>query len=367
MNIVIRADASTQIGTGHVMRCLTLASQLGADGAEVRFVCRAQAGHLISLIEESGFAVARLSDKSPMTADSAGAVSNWLGVPWEQDAQETLGVMERFNASCDWLIVDHYCLDARWERTVRPRVGNLMVIDDLADRKHDCDLLLDTGLFDEGASRYRSLVGESCRQLTGPGYALLRREFRDCGRDSRKRDGSIRRLLVSFGGADSTGETVKVLTALGAPELRDLEIDVVVGRSNPRLDDLRQETASLPNGVVHVDARNMAALMRRADLAIGGGGTTTWERLYLGLPSMVVVQAENQIQQTESLARHECLFNLGWHHAVSAENIRTELVRLRREARRVRSMAERSLALPVGERGAEEVSRIMMEYTHVGT
>lgn len=367
MNVVIRADASTQIGTGHVMRCLTLANQLAANGAEVRFMCRAHAGHLISYIEESGFAVERLPSGSHSVANSPGPVSGWLGVPWEQDAQETLLALIRLSAPCDWLIVDHYCLDARWEKAVRHRVEHLMVIDDLANRRHDCDLLLDTGLYSDGGTRYRNLVGESCRVLIGPSYALLRREFRERDREIRIRDGTIRRLLVSFGGADSTGETAKVLAALGDQGLRDLEVDVVVGGANPHLDDLRQRAASLPNVVVHVDTREMAGLMARADLAIGGGGTTTWERLYLGLPSMVIVQAENQIQQTESLVRHGCLLNLGWHHAVSAERIRAELVKLRREPGRVGFMAEQSLALPVGELGAEEVSEKLMEYTHVGT
>src|SRR5450631_767599 len=167
VKVAIRTDASLGIGTGHVMRCLTLASQLTGRGARVVFICRKEAGHLCDQIEEAGFSVAALS--------SIDALSDGMG--WKQDAEESLDALSRADSAPDLLVVDQYMLDERWERALRLRARRILVIDDLANRAHDCDILLDPNLHDAPELRYTGLVGETTRVFVGPKYALLRAEF----------------------------------------------------------------------------------------------------------------------------------------------------------------------------------------------
>ena len=191
MKIVFRTDASIQIGTGHVMRCLTLADELARHGHECRFVCREQQGHLGNLISSKGYGLALLPapvrSKRYIESEVSENYASWLGVPWQEDAQESLQVIEALKA--DWLVVDHYALDAEWEKALAHAVGNIMVVDDLANRAHDCALLLDQNLGREQED-YDGLVTDKCERLIGPGYALLRPEF------SALRDQSLARRIT---------------------------------------------------------------------------------------------------------------------------------------------------------------------------
>ena len=169
MRVVFRADASVTIGTGHVMRCLTLAEALRKAGAEVAFVCRELDGNLAGLIEARGFDVHVLPPLEPPTDPLT-----WTAAHWHEDAAQTASFLK---TRADWLVVDHFALEHRWEKEMREHANRLMVIDDLADRVHDCDLLLDQNYLQEPA-RYDTLVPAHCRKLLGPAYALLRDEFR---------------------------------------------------------------------------------------------------------------------------------------------------------------------------------------------
>ncbi len=295
MRIVIRADASIEMGSGHVMRCLTLADALRERGAEVHFMCRDLPGHLGGVLADKGYPVHWL----PAPGDDEAAIpthtahSAWLGVPWVVDADQT---RERLAGlpEIDWLIVDHYALDRAWESRLRPLVQRIMVIDDLADRPHDCNLLLDQNLYEDMDQRYVGLVPADCRPLLGPRYALLRPEFREARKTLRQRDGVVRRMLVFFGGADPTNETAKALRAIQLLERPEIAVDVVVGAANPHRAEIEALCAALPNASFHCQVANMAELMARADLAIGASGVSTWERAALGLPALVVTVAENQ-------------------------------------------------------------------------
>jgi UDP-2,4-diacetamido-2,4,6-trideoxy-beta-L-altropyranose hydrolase len=307
MKAVIRADASVSIGTGHVMRCLTLADALRAKGGKVSFVCRELSGDLNSYIEGKGYPVYGLhGDRDP---------------GWETDAAGTESILSIAGGDIDWLIVDHYGVDARWEARLRAYSRKIMVIDDLANRHHDCDLLLDQNYHEHGESRYEGLLPPGCKKLLGPRYALLREEFRSARRGLRVRDGSVRRILIFFGGSDPTNETAKALEALRMIEQPGIAADVVVGQSNPNGGLLREKCASMPciNFFCQVD--NMAELMARADLSIGAGGAATWERCYLGLPAITVITAENQLETTVALAKTGAIRNLGWHHDVGPVTI----------------------------------------------
>lgn len=302
-NVAFRTDASLQIGTGHVMRCLTLADALLAAGIQCHFICRAHPGSLIEQIRQLGFPVSVLP--APAIAevphiDGPGVSSQpihaaWLGVDWSTDSEQTKVCLG--DTVVDWLIVDHYALDARWEQAVRPLCRKLMVIDDLVDRPHDCDLLLDQSL-SRDAGDYSPLVPDGCTVLAGAHYALLRPEFADLRKDSLRRriNPQLKHLLITMGGVDQADATGKVLEALLECSLpADMRITVVMGPHAPWLERVQLLAKQMPQVTqVKVNVNNIAELMVESDFAIGAAGTTSWERCCMGLPMLIVVLAENQ-------------------------------------------------------------------------
>lgn len=297
MRIVFRTDASLEIGTGHVMRCLTLANALRAEGAECVFVCRAHPGHLGDKIQTAGHTLRLMppcSDSVSMFSENE-EYASWLGCSWEQDAKDTIAALQgdRF----DWLVVDHYALDARWESRVANGAHRLMAIDDLANRPHQVDLLLDQNL-GRKAEDYKELLPLGSFLLIGPDYALLRPDFAQLREYSlsRRRNARVQQILVSLGGVDQRNVTGMVLDALARVELpTEIRIVVVMGPSAPHLDHVRQKAAAMPVPCeVRLDVADMARLMADSDLAIGAAGSSSWERCAVGLPSLLLVLAENQ-------------------------------------------------------------------------
>ncbi len=305
MLIAFRTDASIDIGTGHVMRCLTLAQAMRADGATCHFMTRALPGHLADRIDGQGFAVTRLPAPEGEAADGPPAHASWAGVNWQQDAQETRAALGEGRAP-DWLVLDHYAFDARWQSAVRTRGTRLLVIDDLADRPHDCDLLLDQNL-GRSAGDYDGLVPDRCIRLIGPQYALLRPEFAEArtGAIARRAGRGLRHLLITMGGIDRADATSAVLRALRAASLpEDLRITVVMGAHAPALERVRALAQDMPRPAeVVVDVSDMAARMAAADLAIGAAGATTWERCALGLPAILVRIADNQTSIAQAMVK----------------------------------------------------------------
>jgi UDP-2,4-diacetamido-2,4,6-trideoxy-beta-L-altropyranose hydrolase len=290
MKIVFRTDASNQIGTGHFMRCLTLADEMKKQGAHIRFISRNLPLHLIEMLNAKGMEyISLITDASQEPIDEL-AHSNWLGTSQTQDAQAALQALA--DQSWDWIIVDHYALDERWEKTVRGSCKKLMVIDDLADRQHDCDLLLDQNFYIDMQSRYNRRVPVQCRLLLGPRYALLREEFRILREKVNIRAGDIKKILVFFGGVDADNFTNLAVQALAKLNIK-LQVDVVIGFQHPNLKGI-QQVCSTYGFTCHVQTKGMAELIAEADLAIGGGGTATWERCCLGLPALTICMAENQ-------------------------------------------------------------------------
>ena len=165
MRVAIRTDASVDIGSGHVMRCLALADALRAGGEDIAFVCSETEGNLCDLIRQNDFGVFRLPPQGDLRAH------------WQQDAERTSDVLDTIWAHTDWLLVDHYQLDARWENALRATGVKIMAIDDIADRPHDCDLLLDQNFCRNMDGRYDGLLPQHANRLLGPNYALLRQEF----------------------------------------------------------------------------------------------------------------------------------------------------------------------------------------------
>lgn len=308
--VIFRADASVTIGTGHVMRCLTLAHVLRARGAECHFVTRDLPGHLGTVIAERGFAVSLLPAPSGPAPEGPPAHAAWAGVNWEQDLTDTLAVIP----PADWLVIDHYAFDARWQQGLGDRVDRVMVIDDLADRPHAVTLLLDQNLGREAAD-YDGLLPESCQRLTGPRFALLRPEFA-AGRAAalaRRQTSQLEHMMITMGGTDAIDATSQVLRALKGANLPEgLRISVVMGSRAPALGAVRDLAATIPWPTeVLVDVREMAALMTDADLVIGAGGSTNWERCCLGLPGIVVETAENQARSVAAMVEADAALGTG--------------------------------------------------------
>ncbi len=298
--IAFRADASLEIGSGHVMRCLTLADALRDKGAECWFICRSHQGHLAELIRSRGHHCQLLDVVAEPEQGTAGVSSpahaSWLGCSWMLDAAQTRVILAELRPA--WLVVDHYALDANWESKLRTHVSRIMVIDDLADRPHDCDLLLDQNLGRQ-PDDYREHVPYSCQILTGPRYALLRPEFARLRAFSlhRRKSSRLHQLLITMGGVDlpnATGEILNMLQQCLLPD--DCRISVVMGPSAPWLGKVRDmaRTMKWPTEIL-VGVNDMATHMANCDLAIGAAGSTSWERCCLGVPTLMVTLAQNQL------------------------------------------------------------------------
>lgn len=290
--IIFRVDSSTQIGSGHLMRCLTLANQLKTK-AEIRFISRDLVGNLNYLITQNGFKCMELLPANDRSNVLCG-YEKWLTVKQEQDAKEVKEILK--NLDTELLVVDSYAIDETWEKAIRPFVKKIMVIDDLANRKHECDILLDQNYYVDMNNRYKGLVSGKCKLLLGPTYALLREEFYIEKKKQRQRNGRIKNILVFFGGSDLTNETMKTLKALVLLNKEDITVNVVVGGSNQYKEEVKEFCQRYYWMNYYCQINNMAEMMNQADLAIGAGGTTMWERCFLGLPAIVITVAENQIK-----------------------------------------------------------------------
>lgn len=310
--IVFRVDASMQIGTGHVMRCLTLARTLADHGAVCEFICRGHSGNLVAHVRDQGFVVHELpgvtqlqamhGTEAPKPTGRPLAHSSWLGTTQPDDGLACLPIL--CTGPVDWLIVDHYSLDAEWQNALQPYYQRLMVIDDLADRQHVCDLLLDQ-TYGRDAADYQSLVPAHCELLCGSQFALLRPEFAALrGKSLQRRHGApLRQLLISLGGVDQNNVTLHVLKALCGSNLpANCQLVVIMGANAPWRDAVQTYAAAMPWPTrVLVNVSNMAELMATSDLAIGAAGATSWERCCLGLPTLILTLAANQQPTAEAL------------------------------------------------------------------
>jgi len=308
MRIVIRVDASMQIGLGHAMRCLALAQALKAQGDEVRFVARHMLAVTAARITDLGFALTMLP---PVASDeSFTGYAAWLAVSWELDAQQTREVLATFGR-VDWLVVDHYALDARWETLLRPTAKYIVAIDDLDNRPHDCDLLIDHNPSFAEAERYEHNTPRNCLCLLGPRYALLRPEFAAARGESLRLRKGLNRILITFGGTDPTGLTATVLAALVPLAFEGFILDVVAGSGMHGFQALQTAVSATPGATLYVDVTDMAPLYLSADLGVGAAGTSAWERCTLGLPSILLTLAENQRGGALALAELGGAIHLG--------------------------------------------------------
>jgi len=335
------------MGTGHIMRCLTLADALREKGAEVAFICRELPGNLCALVEQKGYKVYQFSysfkKANTVGPEKNGRYSDWLGVNWRIDAEQTRLVLLKQKVS--WIITDHYALDKKWESIIKQYVKKIMVIDDLANRPHDCDLLLDQNLSENPKDRYKDLVPENCKMLLGPEHALIRSEFYETRKKLKKRNGTIKNILIFFGGSDPTNETQKALQAIKTLNKPNIKVSVVIGNSNLHKGKIEKMCSDIPHTFFHCQVDNMAQLMMEADLAIGAGGITTWERCFLGLPTIIVIVADNQVQSSVAVSKAGIAWNLGRKENVGAYDIQKAIERAFDNPDIVKQMSDNALKL----------------------
>lgn len=329
MKIVIRADSGAIMGSGHIMRCLVLADELRV---QTTFACRNLPGNIISVIESRGYAVKILPESFE---DANKEFLNFLA----QEKPETI-------------IFDNYDIDVELESAARQYVQRIVVIDDLAKRKHDCDILLDQNPCEAIHIKYDNLVPNSAIKLLGLKYALLGREFslRHCERSatthtgtqktledfikpyglpSFANDSEVKNILIFFGGGDHKNLTEKVLNVfknqksrssiISNPSILDSNFTVIVGGSNPNKEKIRALCEDNKNFSFHCQINNMAELMQASDLFIGAGGTTSWERMCGGLPGIIISIAENQEEICKELAGLDLIKYLGTAEEFSEE------------------------------------------------
>ncbi|MBP2077995.1 UDP-2,4-diacetamido-2,4,6-trideoxy-beta-L-altropyranose hydrolase [Oceanobacillus polygoni] len=338
MKVFIRTDASTGIGTGHVMRCLVLAEELRKKNVSVTFVCRRLSGNLIEYIKSKSFTV--ISLPTPTNSNPDQDDENWLKLNWKTDVRQTINAIGK-QPDKDWLIIDHYAIDKKWERTIKPMVKKLMVIDDLANRQHDCDLLLDQNLYRNLDKRYEKWIPSYTTTLLGPTYLLLRQEFRDIQYVEKKSD-NVKRILISFGGSDPTNETMKAIKAIKLMNQPDIAVDIVIGFSNQNYSAIKKYCEDIPNIKIHYQIDYLAELMAKADLAIGAGGSTTWERCYVRLPAITIETATNQSEILSYLSEIGVICHLGLSKEVAEQDIANQLMHIINNPEMLKGMMDAS-------------------------
>jgi len=308
MKVIFRVDASIEMGTGHVMRCLSLAEKLKNNNYRSIFVSREHKGNLNHLIKSQGHGLYSLEANREIGSSlddlNWNKHAHWLGETLDCDSDETKRILKK--ELPDWLVVDHYALDANWEKEVQSLTTKLMVIDDLADRQHESNLLLDQ-TYGRQKEDYKGLLPDLCKVLVGSKHSLLRNEFaiyREPSLRRRSTNQDLRSILISMGGSDKDNFTALVLKQLKNCSLPSYtEIKVVLASSSPWIKEVTKISNLMPwKTEVIIDSRSMAELMSKADLSIGAAGSTSWERCCLGLPTIQMVTADNQKFIAESLA-----------------------------------------------------------------
>ena len=308
MNIAIRVDSSVKIGTGHVMRCMTLADSLRKNGAEVLFICREHDGNVNQFIIANGYNVEQLNTNPKNIVENRiekDIYKSMLGTSEVEDAKNTIEKIRDFKPS--WVIVDHYSLGIKWEQIIKKYTNKIFVVDDLANRRHDCDVLLDQNLYENMYNRYNNLIPRSSKRLFGPKYAILRNEFINQRKDNKIANENIKSIFIFFGGTDHFNLTEITLRSLMVNKLSQLNFNVVIGKYNPNKASIQQFSALYNNINLVIQTNEISKIMAKSDVAIGSGGSAIWEMCCLGLPSFIISFADNQLESVRHLSKNNII------------------------------------------------------------
>ncbi|KQL48733.1 hypothetical protein AN963_02735 [Brevibacillus choshinensis] len=329
MKIAFRVDAGYELGAGHVIRCVTIADELKSRGHSIIFISRENPGHYCEYIQKNGYFVHRLLSVTSSEAHSLEEIN-------AMDAQSTINIIKGENI--DWIVVDHYQLDASWGQEMRPFVKRILIIDELANRSLEGDILVNQDLLENPHDLYAHLVGKDTRLLLGAKYATLRPQFAHARKMIRRRNGEVKSLLIGFGGSDSTNCTLKSLDAL-LMFPKKIPTYVIVGQTNLHKDSLEKLCLVEPSFSYHYQVENVACLMAQSDLAIGAGGTMIWERCCLGLPSLVITIADNQRVLNQQLDNMGAVIHLGDDGSITTREIYLAIQSVLEDSNRLREMS----------------------------
>jgi len=312
--IIFRVDSSLQIGSGHVMRCLTFAENIKKKDPDIHFICRDLVGNLADFIQKQGYGVHLIN---PFSGNENRAPSDlfhysWLEGCYQEDAAETLKIVHKLQGSDNQqkphLIIDHYALDYAWQNIINSYVDKIIIIDDLADRKHDCDILIDQN-YHPNQNRYADLIPKTAKTFLGPQYALLKHAF-FTQTPRTKQHQTPQNLFIFFSGMDKTSETLKTLQALDRIDYHFKIVNVVCGSKNSDIADIKQ-ICQKNHYHLHIDTPYMPNLIAQADMAIGAGGVNTWERCFQHVPTLVIAIADNQYDIAEQCHQAEFTYYIG--------------------------------------------------------
>jgi UDP-2,4-diacetamido-2,4,6-trideoxy-beta-L-altropyranose hydrolase len=330
--VAFRVDASNQIGTGHVTRCIALADELTAAGMRCCFICRSLEGNMILNIRNHGYKTFELPKNNRMTyvhdyLNNQLEHADWLGVDWLTDAEQTAAILELQNIT--WLVIDHYAIDIKWEEHIKPYINYLCVIDDLDNRNHSCEILIDQNWFGLQTNlRYDKKVNHNCIKLVGPNYAIIKSIYLKARKKVKKRSGIINTILVFFGGSDQQNQTEKTLAALSNDIFDEIYVDIVVGPNYLNYEALSQLASKRSRTKIYKNLPDLSDLMVKADIMIGAGGTTTWERMCLGLPSLIISIANNQTQICIELNNAGFINYIGEFNNVGISDIEKKIIQI---------------------------------------
>lgn len=362
MKCIIRADASVQIGSGHIIRCLTLANELKNKNVEVHFVCKEHKGHLIDFLKENKFPVYSLSLPQQSSTNSEKQITAHdflLQDSWQNDALQTLHKIYSLG-KIDWLIVDHYALEEKWETALRPFVKKIFVIDDLADRKHNADLLLDQNFHINNNHRYKKLVPETCKLLPGPEYALLRPQFHKLRQNLAPKNFPPKEILIFFGSSDPSGLTTKAIQALQKlNQDHEFTTHIIIGQISSCKEKVLHAAQNLKNSIVYDRFIAIENVMVKCDFFIGAGGSTTWERCCLGLPSLIITTADNQMSFSEELAQANAQIHLGYYEKITTDQIFESCKKLFQDKEKFFQISQNALQICDG-LGVKKVARELL-------
>lgn len=344
-HIAFRVDASPVIGYGHWMRCLTLADALSEAGAQIHFIAREFPEPFEAQLEARAYSLHRLKPRASNVVNAERA-QDALGCSEIEDAQETAELVKDAIGSLQWLIADHYGIGAVWEREVRPLADYLGVIDDLHNRSHEVDWLLDQNA-GHTVTDYMPYLSAEATVLTGSAYALVRSEFAQHREEAlrRRKSAEFKRLLVFFSGTPQKVILEKSLKALSSEVFRSLSIEVITGDALIDDADLNAWAQRGANVTLKAYEPNMASALLNADCVLGAAGASSWERCVLGVPTVGVSLAENQLSLAHFQQTHGNLIYLGEADHVSEVLIRDTLLELMRDSALLKQMSDAALAL----------------------
>lgn len=298
--VAFRVDSSKILGSGHIQRCITLANYLKTQGIDSVFICKNFEGNFAYLLEKAAYPIHFIDH----------------GLNEKEDSKESLELIRKWSINA--LVIDCYALSEVFESPIKKDGFNILVIDDLMNRPHECDLLLDQNYRIDYTKAYDHLLPSNSQKFLGPGFSLLRPQFLEAKPKAQKQITEIKNIFVFFGGSDPTKETFRFLTSI--PQHSPHHYHVLISKGNTHL----KEILALKNNgdfTLYIDAENVAEIMLKCDFYIGSGGTITWERMILNLSAIVISVADNQVPGAEALAHDGLHWYLGPAESVDYKNL----------------------------------------------